>query len=167
MANRTTIGNMSPEYGSTCAIFPIDQETLRYLTLTGRSAEQVALVEQYAKLQGLWHNPESTPRFSENIELDLSTAFLANSAAPIMTDGFEVFVHEVMEAITTSPFFMVVLLSLTFISIAFLDVLSPKYVGKTFSKAFLESEREIRSCGRLGPAIDGTTVERSNLTFRF
>jgi len=58
MANRTTIGNMSPEYGSTCAIFPIDEETLRYLKLTGRSAEQVELVEKYAKLQGLWHNPE-------------------------------------------------------------------------------------------------------------
>jgi len=73
MANRTTIGNMSPEYGSTCAIFPIDEETLRYLKLTGRSADQVALVEQYAKLQGLWHNPDISPRFSENIELDLST----------------------------------------------------------------------------------------------
>ncbi|CAB5239074.1 unannotated protein [freshwater metagenome] len=73
MANRTTIGNMSPEYGSTCAIFPIDEETLRYLQLTGRSAEQVALVESYAKKQGLWHNPSEEPRFSESIELDLST----------------------------------------------------------------------------------------------
>jgi len=73
MANRATIGNMSPEYGSTCAIFPIDEETLRYLTLTGRSTEQVALVEQYAKHQGLWHDPSLSPRFSEHIELDLST----------------------------------------------------------------------------------------------
>ena len=73
MANRTTIGNMSPEYGSTCAIFPIDDETLRYLRLTGRSVEQVALVEQYAKAQGMWHDPQATPRFSEHIELDLST----------------------------------------------------------------------------------------------
>ena len=73
MANRATIGNMSPEYGSTCAIFPIDEETLRYLRLTGRSDEQVALVEQYAKAQGMWHNPSFSPRFSENIELDLST----------------------------------------------------------------------------------------------
>ncbi len=73
MANRTTIGNMSPEYGSTCAIFPIDEETLRYLRLTGRSADQVALVEQYAKAQGMWHDPSASPRFSENIELDLST----------------------------------------------------------------------------------------------
>ena len=73
MANRTTIGNMSPEYGSTCAIFPIDEETLRYLRLTGRSDEQVALVEQYAKAQGMWHDPSISPRFSENIELDLST----------------------------------------------------------------------------------------------
>ena len=73
MANRTTIGNMSPEYGSTCAIFPIDEETLRYLRLTGRSEEQVALVEQYAKVQGMWHDPAASPRFSEHIELDLST----------------------------------------------------------------------------------------------
>jgi aconitate hydratase len=73
MANRTTIGNMSPEYGSTCAIFPIDEETLRYLRLTGRSDDQVALVEQYAKAQGMWHDPALSPRFSEHIELDLST----------------------------------------------------------------------------------------------
>ncbi len=73
MANRTTIGNMSPEYGSTCAIFPIDEETLRYLRLTGRSEDQVALVEQYAKAQGMWHDPSATPRFSEHIELDLSS----------------------------------------------------------------------------------------------
>jgi aconitate hydratase len=73
MANRTTIGNMSPEYGSTCAIFPIDDETLRYLRLTGRSEEQVALVEQYAKAQGMWHDPSVSPRYSEHIELDLST----------------------------------------------------------------------------------------------
>ena len=73
MANRTTIGNMSPEYGSTCAIFPIDEETLRYLRLTGRSDEQVALVEAYARAQGMWHDPAASPRFSEHIELDLST----------------------------------------------------------------------------------------------
>jgi aconitate hydratase len=73
MANRTTIGNMSPEYGSTCAIFPIDDETLNYLRLTGRSEDQIALVEQYAKVQGMWHDPSATPRFSEHIELDLST----------------------------------------------------------------------------------------------
>ena len=73
MANRTTIGNMSPEYGSTCAIFPIDEEALRYLRLTGRSDEQVALVESYAKTQGLWHDPSVEPRFSEHVELNLST----------------------------------------------------------------------------------------------
>ncbi len=73
MANRTTIGNMSPEYGSTCAIFPIDDETLRYLQLTGRSDDQVALVEKYAKSQGLWHDPLVAPRFSQVVELDLST----------------------------------------------------------------------------------------------
>ena len=73
MANRTTIGNMSPEYGSTCAIFPIDEETLRYLRLTGRSDDQVALVEQYAKKQGMWHDSSVEPRFSQVVELDLST----------------------------------------------------------------------------------------------
>ncbi len=73
VANRATIGNMSPEFGSTCAIFPIDEETLAYLRLTGRSAELVALVEAYAKEQGLWHDPAAHARYSENVELDLST----------------------------------------------------------------------------------------------
>jgi len=71
--NRATIGNMSPEYGSTCAIFPIDAETLRYLEFTGRPAEQVALVEAYAKEQSLWHDPDAEPRYSETVELDLGT----------------------------------------------------------------------------------------------
>ncbi|WP_328610099.1 aconitate hydratase AcnA [Amycolatopsis sp. NBC_00345] len=73
LANRATIGNMSPEFGSTAAIFPIDEETVRYLKLTGRSAEQVALVETYAKEQGLWHDAAHEPQYSEYIELDLST----------------------------------------------------------------------------------------------
>jgi len=73
LANRATIGNMSPEYGSTVTIFPIDDETLRYLRFTGRSPEQVALVEAYAKEQGLWFDPAATPTFSETLELDLST----------------------------------------------------------------------------------------------
>jgi aconitate hydratase len=73
LANRATIGNMSPEYGSTCAIFPIDDETLTYLRLTGRSDEQVALVEAYAKEQGLWHDADREPVYSETLELDLST----------------------------------------------------------------------------------------------
>jgi aconitate hydratase len=73
LANRATIGNMSPEFGSTCAIFPIDQQTLSYLELTGRPAERVALVEAYAKEQGLWHDPAAEPRYSEQLTLDLST----------------------------------------------------------------------------------------------
>ena len=73
LANRATIGNMSPEFGSTIAVFPIDQETLDYLRLTGRSEEQLALVEAYAKEQGLWHDPAAQPRFSESLELDLAT----------------------------------------------------------------------------------------------
>ena len=73
LANRATIGNMSPEYGSTISIFPIDEETLDYLRFTGRTAEQVALVEAYAKAQGLWHDPEHEPVYSERLELDLGT----------------------------------------------------------------------------------------------
>ncbi|MFD8885450.1 aconitate hydratase AcnA [Streptomyces erythrochromogenes] len=73
LANRATIGNMSPEFGSTAAIFPIDGETLKYLRLTGRSEQQVALVEAYAKEQGLWLDPAAEPDFSEKLELDLST----------------------------------------------------------------------------------------------
>ncbi|WUX66629.1 aconitate hydratase AcnA [Streptomyces sp. NBC_01429] len=73
LANRATIGNMSPEFGSTAAIFPIDDETLKYLRLTGRSDQQVALVEAYAKEQGLWLDPAAEPDFSEKLELDLST----------------------------------------------------------------------------------------------
>ncbi len=71
LANRATIGNMSPEYGSTVAIFPVDDETLRYLTLTGRTAEQVALVEAYTKAQGLWHDASIEPVYSEYLQLDL------------------------------------------------------------------------------------------------
>ncbi|HUZ19004.1 MAG TPA: aconitate hydratase AcnA [Acidimicrobiales bacterium] len=73
LENRATIGNMSPEYGSTVTIFPIDAETLRYLTFTGRSPEQVGLVEAYAKEQGLWHEPDAEPVYSETLALDLSS----------------------------------------------------------------------------------------------
>ena len=73
LANRATIGNMSPEFGSTAAMFPIDDVTLDYLRVTGRSQEQIDLVEAYAKAQGLWHDPSIEPRFSEYLELDLST----------------------------------------------------------------------------------------------
>jgi aconitate hydratase len=73
LANRATIGNMSPEYGSTCAIFPIDAETLDYLRFTGRPDEQVALVEAYAKGNQLWHDPAGQPQYSETLELDLAT----------------------------------------------------------------------------------------------
>ena len=73
VANRATIGNMSPEFGSTCAIFPIDDETLAYLRLTGRPEQLVALVEAYAKEQGLWHDPSREAVYSEELELDLAT----------------------------------------------------------------------------------------------
>jgi aconitate hydratase len=73
LADRVTIANMSPEFGSTCAFFPIDAETLRYLRFTGRPDTQVALVEAYAKEQGLWHVPDRPRRYSEHVELDLAT----------------------------------------------------------------------------------------------
>ncbi|AKK27537.1 aconitate hydratase AcnA [Mycobacterium sp. EPa45] len=73
LANRATLGNMSPEFGSTAAIFPIDDVTVDYLRLTGRSDEELALVEAYAKAQGMWHNPEHEAEYSEYLELDLST----------------------------------------------------------------------------------------------
>jgi aconitate hydratase len=73
LANRATIGNMSPEFGSTAAMFPIDEVTLDYLRVTGRAQEQIDLVEAYAKTQGLWHDPSIEPRFSEYLELDLAT----------------------------------------------------------------------------------------------
>ena len=73
LSNRATIGNMSPEYGSTVAIFPIDEMTMDYLRLTGRSEQQCELVAAYAKAQGMWHDPNCEPNYSEYIELDLAT----------------------------------------------------------------------------------------------
>ncbi|HEV7850536.1 MAG TPA: aconitate hydratase AcnA [Mycobacterium sp.] len=81
LANRATLGNMSPEFGSTAAIFPIDQVTIDYLKMTGRSEEQLALVEAYAKEQGMWHDPEREPKYSEYIELDLGDV-VASIAGP-------------------------------------------------------------------------------------
>ena len=73
LANRATLGNMSPEFGSTAAIFPIDEVTVDYLRLTGRDEQQLALVEAYAKAQGMWHDPDKEPNYSEYLELDLAT----------------------------------------------------------------------------------------------
>ncbi|HEY1094215.1 MAG TPA: aconitate hydratase AcnA [Glycomyces sp.] len=73
VADRSTLGNMAPEFGSTCGIFPIDERTVDYLRLTGRTEEQIALVEAYAKAQGMWHDPSQEAEYSEYLELDLST----------------------------------------------------------------------------------------------
>ena len=74
LADRATIGNMSPEYGATCGIFPIDSEALRYLRLSGRSEEQIALVEAYARAQGLWHEPgQPEAEYSATLQLDMAT----------------------------------------------------------------------------------------------
>ncbi|MGO4444768.1 aconitate hydratase AcnA [Mycobacterium sp. 2YAF39] len=81
LANRATLGNMSPEFGSTAAIFPIDEVTIDYLKMTGRSDQQLALVEAYAKEQGMWHDPSREPKFSEYIELDLGDV-VASIAGP-------------------------------------------------------------------------------------
>ena len=109
LADRATIGNMSPEYGSTCAIFPVDEETLTYLRLTGRPAETVALVEAYAKAQGLWHDPAAEPRYSERVELDLSTIVpsLAGPKRPQdrvpLTDAKAMFRTALADYATTTP----------------------------------------------------------------
>ncbi|WP_055590608.1 aconitate hydratase AcnA [Peterkaempfera griseoplana] len=107
LANRATIGNMSPEFGSTCAIFPIDDETLHYLRLTGRSEKQLALVEAYAKAQGLWHDPAAEPVYSEYIELDLATVVpsIAGPKRPqdrvVLAEAAEKFRTAVRDYITT------------------------------------------------------------------
>ncbi len=109
LADRATIGNMSPEYGSTCAIFPVDDETLAYLRLTGRPAETVALVEAYAKAQGMWHDPSAEPRYSERVELDLSTVVpsLAGPKRPQdrvpLTDAKAMFRTALADYATTTP----------------------------------------------------------------
>ncbi|MEU9981661.1 aconitate hydratase [Streptomyces sp. NPDC050856] len=102
LANRATIGNMSPEFGSTAAIFPIDDETIKYLKLTGRSEQQLALVEAYAKEQGLWLDPAAEPDFSEKLELDLSTVVpsIAGPKRPqdriVLADAAEQFKRDVL-----------------------------------------------------------------------
>ncbi|MEV8060272.1 MULTISPECIES: aconitate hydratase AcnA [Streptomyces] len=101
LANRATIGNMSPEFGSTAAIFPIDGETINYLKLTGRSEQQLALVEAYAKEQGLWLDPAAEPEFSEKLELDLATVVpsIAGPKRPqdriILSEAAEKFAQDV------------------------------------------------------------------------
>ena len=102
LANRATIGNMSPEFGSTAAMFPIDDVTLEYLRLTGRSEENVALVEAYAKEQGLWHDPSHEIKFSEYLELDLSTVVPSISGPKrpqdriILTEAKDEFRHDLL-----------------------------------------------------------------------
>ncbi|MFD3992724.1 aconitate hydratase AcnA [Streptomyces sp. NPDC058583] len=108
LANRATIGNMSPEFGSTAAVFPIDGETLNYLKLTGRSAQQVALVEAYAKEQGLWLDPAAEPDFSEKLELDLSTVVpsIAGPKRPqdriVLANAAEQFKSDVLNYVSTA-----------------------------------------------------------------
>ncbi|MFE4667191.1 aconitate hydratase AcnA [Streptomyces sp. NPDC056716] len=108
LANRATIGNMSPEFGSTAAIFPIDDETLNYLRLTGRSDQQVALVEAYAKEQGLWLDPAAEPDFSEKLELDLSTVVpsIAGPKRPqdriVLANAAEQFKKDVLNYVSTA-----------------------------------------------------------------
>ncbi|MEV7286121.1 aconitate hydratase AcnA [Streptomyces sp. NPDC093252] len=108
LANRATIGNMSPEFGSTAAIFPIDGETLNYLRLTGRSEQQVALVEAYAKAQGLWLDPAAEPDFSEKLELDLATVVpsIAGPKRPqdriVLANAAEQFKKDVLNYVATA-----------------------------------------------------------------
>ena len=108
LANRATIGNMSPEFGSTAAIFPIDEATLDYLRLTGRSEERVRLVEAYTKAQGMWHDPAREPVYSEYLELDLSTVVpsIAGPKRPqdrIILSGAKESFQEVLPAYASQP----------------------------------------------------------------
>ena len=106
-------------------------------------------------------DPGARVVFTQGLDFNpFSTAFFASNAAPIITEGFDVFVQDVIDAITTSPFFTRVDPALT----SSLRVLSLKYEGRIFSKAVFESLSAIRSCGLFGPEIDGTTVERSSST---
>ncbi|WP_308013883.1 aconitate hydratase AcnA [Streptantibioticus parmotrematis] len=108
LANRATIGNMSPEFGSTAAIFPIDVETINYLKLTGRPEQQLALVEAYAKEQGLWLDPAAEPDFSEKLELDLSTVVpsIAGPKRPqdriVLAEAAQQFAQDVKAYVTES-----------------------------------------------------------------
>ena len=107
LANRATIGNMSPEFGSTAAMFPIDDVTLDYLRLTGRSEEQIALVEAYSKIQKLWHDPKHEPAFSEKLELDLATVVpsIAGPKRPqdriLLSESKSAFAHDVLNYTAT------------------------------------------------------------------
>jgi len=108
LANRATIGNMSPEYGSTIAVFPIDEKTIDYLKLTGRDAEQIALIEAYAKEQGLWHDAAHEPVYSEYLELDLSTVVpsIAGPKRPqdrIELSGSKAAFEEALATYTSAP----------------------------------------------------------------
>ena len=108
LANRATIGNMSPEFGSTAAIFPIDEVTLDYLRLTGRSEERVRLVEAYTKAQGMWHDPAREPVYSEYLELDLSTVVpsIAGPKRPqdrIVLSRAKEFFQEVLPTYASQP----------------------------------------------------------------
>jgi aconitate hydratase len=106
LANRATIGNMSPEFGSTAAMFPIDDVTLEYLRLTGRSEQNVALVEAYAKEQGLWHDPSHEITFSEYLELDLSTVVPSISGPKrpqdriVLTEAKDEFRHDLLNYVS-------------------------------------------------------------------
>ncbi len=108
LANRATIGNMSPEYGSTIAVFPIDEKTIDYLKLTGREEGQIALVEAYAKEQGLWHDAAHEPVYSEYLELDLSTVVpsIAGPKRPqdrIELSGSKAAFEEALPTYTSAP----------------------------------------------------------------
>ncbi len=108
VANRATIGNMSPEFGSTAAIFPVDEQTIEYFALTGRSDAQLKLVEAYAKAQGMWHDPDAEPRYSETLELDLGQVVpsIAGPKRPqdrIAVDGAAAAFREKLGEYTDAP----------------------------------------------------------------
>jgi len=146
LADRATIGNMSPEYGATCGFFPVDDHTLDYLRLTGRSDERIALVEAYCRENLLWHRPLEEPTYSQVVELDLASVEPSLAGPRRPQDR----------------------VPLSHAKTAFLDSLGTFGVetlsNGSADKAVFACESGTRSCGRLGPASDGSTETRSSST---
>ena len=139
LADRATLANMAPEYGATTGIFPIDEETLAYLRLTGRD-DRVARVEAYAREQGLWREPGAAPQFDETLELDLAS--VAPSVAGPRRPQDRIVLPDLRDSFESD--------------------FPPPGGGKSDSKASRRSPSRMRSCGRRGPATLGATLARSS-----
>ena len=158
LADRATIGNMAPEYGATCGIFPVDAETLHYLEFSGRPRERVELVEAYCREQGLFHDEESEDAvYSDTLHLDLSTVepSLAGPKRPqdrvALADAARDFAAELAELTDGEP-----------ANGTPEKASADSFPASDSRKARLELVRAIRSWGLFGPAIEGSTLSRSS-----